>query len=204
LAISFEFGTIWHMTAPTTKLYAYVDESGQDTRGTLFVVSVLVASDQHDQIGHELLAIEEASGKRAIKWHRARPEYRQAYVEAIARLKSLKGALFVETFTNATQYSDLTAYAAAKAILSRARDDYEVTVFVDGLRKNEVPKFGRGLQLLRVRIRKVRGVRRDENNQYIRLVDAICGLVRDATDGNHWARQMVDRLKRRDLLSELG
>jgi Protein of unknown function (DUF3800) len=191
------------MLKPTAKLYAYVDESGQDTKGRLFVVSVLVVAEKHDEVGRELLAIEQLSGKGAIKWHRARRAYRQFYIEEIARLRSLKGAIFVQSFADTKEYSDLTAYTTARAILTHARDDYEVTVFVDGLRKSEIPKFGRGLRSLRVRIRKVRGVRRDENNQYIRLVDAICGLVRDAAEGNPWAEQMVDRLKRRGLLVEL-
>jgi hypothetical protein len=192
------------MANAAVKFYAYVDESGQDTRGSLFVVTVLVMADQHEALGRELLAIEQASGKRTIKWHRARPDFRQSYVEEVAQLKNLKSALFVESFANTMEYSDLTAYATAKAILTAARVDYEVTVFVDGLRKSEVPKFGRGLRSLRVKVRKVRGVRRDENNEYIRLVDAICGVVRDAADGNPWAQQMIDRLKRRGILTELG
>ena len=77
------------MATAATKLYAYVDESGQDTAGSFFVVSVLVVAEQHDQLGRELLAIEQQSGKRAIKWHRARPDYREAYIEEAAGLQSL-------------------------------------------------------------------------------------------------------------------
>ncbi len=32
------------------KLYCYVDESGQDTKGDIFVVSVVVTDDNRDEI----------------------------------------------------------------------------------------------------------------------------------------------------------
>jgi hypothetical protein len=33
----------------TEKLYCYVDETGQDTRGDLYIVSVVVADDERDR-----------------------------------------------------------------------------------------------------------------------------------------------------------
>jgi hypothetical protein len=35
------------------------------------------------------------------------------------------------------------------------------------------------------------GVRREQNNPYIRLVDAVCGLVRDALAGDTWAQEVL-------------
>ena len=36
------------------KLYAYVDESGQDTKGLVFVVSVLILEKEREEISEEL------------------------------------------------------------------------------------------------------------------------------------------------------
>lgn len=53
------------------KLYAYVDESGQDTKGALFVVGVVVLETERESILKELEQIEEKSGKRVRKWNKA-------------------------------------------------------------------------------------------------------------------------------------
>jgi transposase-like protein len=70
-----------HSMAEQQKLYAYVDESGQDTRGTIFLVSVVVTGEQRDAARRALQGIEWASGKRERKWTRSRVRERAAYIE---------------------------------------------------------------------------------------------------------------------------
>ena len=53
------------------KLYAYVDESGQDTAGRIFVVGIVVLEQEREKIAQALEHIEERSGKLIKKWHRA-------------------------------------------------------------------------------------------------------------------------------------
>ena len=36
-----------------------------------------------------------------------------------------------------------------------------------------------------------------ENNTFIRLADALCGLVRDVEDGQEWASEMLRRLEKK-------
>lgn len=50
------------------KLYCYVDETGQDTKGEIFVVSVIVAQKDRDEIMELLETIEQETGKKATKW----------------------------------------------------------------------------------------------------------------------------------------
>jgi len=78
-----------------------------------------------------------------------------------------------------------------------------VTVFVDGLRKHEAERFDRLLRAQRVGIKKVRGVQKEQNNAFIRLADALCGLVRDAEEGQAWAVDALRRLERNGLLKAL-
>lgn len=186
------------------KLYAYVDESGQDTKGLVFVVSVLILEQEREMIQERLEKIETESGKKNAKWNKSRHAFRRAYIEEITKADSLKGKIFFDFFSDTKKYIELTSFAAAKAILKKSGgDDYKATVFVDGLKKKEIVIFSRGLKDLRIKTRKVRGVKKDENNAFIRLVDAICGLVRDKNGGNAWAEKAVTKLIKEKIVSEL-
>ncbi len=46
--------------------------------------------------------------------------------------------------------------ATAKAINEKAKDFYQATVVVDGLKKSEKGKFAVGLRKLKIRVKKVR------------------------------------------------
>lgn len=89
------------------KLYAYVDESGQDTKGLIFVVSVVVLGDERDRIEQRLQEIEKRTHKGAAKWHKSRHEFREAYIQALAAAAELKHAVFVSVYHDTLQYDDL-------------------------------------------------------------------------------------------------
>lgn len=186
------------------KLYAYVDESGQDTKGFLFVVSVLILENELDKICAELEKIEIETKKKNMKWNKAHHEFREAYIEKILKTEKLRGKIFFEMFSDTKKYIELTSFATAKAILKKSGNgDYKVTVFVDGFKKKEIEIFSKGLRDLNIRTRKIRGVKKDENNAFIRLVDAICGLVRDKEDGNEWASKITAKLMKEKYIREL-
>lgn len=185
------------------KLYVYIDESGQDTGGIMFVVSVLVLQEERGRILEILEAIEERSKKGNVKWRKARRVHRQSYITEIARCVDLHSKIFFEVFSDSKKYIELTSYAAAKAILKNTKGDYRVTVFVDGFKRREIEVFTKGLRDLRIKTRKVRGIKREENNAFIRLVDAICGLVRDAYEDNKGAKTALDELKNKRIITEL-
>lgn len=54
------------------KLYCYVDESGQDTRGALFVVALVITGEAREQVRTALQQIEERTGKHK-KWKKTIP-----------------------------------------------------------------------------------------------------------------------------------
>lgn len=187
-------------TPPPMRLYAYIDESGQDTAGLIFVVGAVIVGNDHDEVLSLLEAIETRSRKRHIKWHRARPAFRQAYMQELVHLTRLRGCLFFAVFPHTRRYNAVTAEAAARAIRLKAHGRCKVTVLVDGLRKTERRAFTRDLRAARVNPYKVRGVLQEENNAMIRLADAICGLVRDADEGQAWAGDVLRRLHQRGLI----
>jgi len=185
------------------KLYAYVDESGQDTKGLVFVVSVLILEQEREVICELLEKIEIESGKRNKKWNKSHHNSRKRYIEDILKIEKFKERIFFKIFCDTKEYIELTSSATAKAILKKSGDNYKVTVFIDGLKKKEIEAFSRGLRDLKIKTRKIRGVKKDENNAFIRLVDAICGLVRDMNDGNEWAKKTVEKMRNKKYITEL-
>jgi Protein of unknown function (DUF3800) len=185
------------------KLYAYVDESGQETAGRLFVVSVLLLAEEREALLPRLEAIEARSGKHNTKWQKTRHTYRQAYMEEIRGLALVHQTLFFDILRQSRDYMELTARTTARAIQRKAQAPYKVTVFVDGLRRHEIPLFSKALRRLHIRTSKDRGVRREENDACIRLADAVCGLVRDAEEHQPWARTMLESLQQRGIVTKL-
>jgi hypothetical protein len=56
---------------PTPKAFCYVDETGQDTKGRLFIVAVVVTGEQRDDCLAWCEAMEQSTGKRRFKWGKA-------------------------------------------------------------------------------------------------------------------------------------
>ena len=166
------------------KLYAYVDESGQDTAGRFFVVSVVLFGTDRDTVLARLEALEDRSRKGRVKWRRARYAFRQDYITGLLDLPHLSTSIFVTTFRNARNYFDLTVESTARAIIAKTQGRaYRVTIFVDGLTRYEQATFTDRLRARGIARKKVRGVRDEQSNAGVRLADALCGLIRDAEEG---------------------
>ena len=86
--------------AEQQKLYAYVDESGQDTRGEIFLVSVVVAGETRDAARQVLQDIERASGKQARKWTRSRVRERVRYIEQCLDRAAILGPVYYSHYAS--------------------------------------------------------------------------------------------------------
>jgi hypothetical protein len=190
------------MPAPKQKLYAYVDESGQDTKGVLFLVAVVVTGSELDALRRRLAEIERASGKRERKWSKTPRERRARYIERVIAVPELARRLYYSSYRGAQTYVDLTILSTAKALNTAAQGPCEATIFVDGLGRTERHCFAAGLRKLRITVRKVRGVR-DQSDEFIRLADAIAGFVRDAIEGDETMRPLVEKAKKTNALREV-
>jgi len=177
------------------KLYEYVDESGQQTAGKYFVVSVMVT---RGSLTRKLLGIEKLSKKRNFKWQGSNYQYRRNYIERLARLEGF--AAYYSEFSKRKDFMVMTALTAASAI--REEGSKKTEVYVDGLRRSEYHKFKKLMKPTATGV-YIHGVRKDENNPHIRVPDALCGLISDAAEGNDWSINMVARLKRKGLLKEV-
>jgi hypothetical protein len=185
------------------KLYCYVDESGQDTEGKFFIVSVVVTAHERDKMTELCEKIEMASGKRRRKWIKADHAKRIEYIQRIFREPDFSGKLNVAIYQNSKEYLPLTVLTIARTILLRGESDYKATILIDGLPRAQEKWIGNELRHLRIQVRKVRGTQTDDNDALIRLADAVCGLVRGAMEGSTEMASLVELAKRVGVLKEV-
>ncbi len=176
------------------KIYCYVDETGQDTKGELFLVSVVITENERDQLRGRLENIERLTRKGRRKWMKARTKQKVSYIREVLNIPSLANKLCYAIYRHATNdYLSSTVLATAQAIKTYISGDYRATIFIDGLPQSLVPWFGTELRHLRVKAEKVRGMRREESDAIMRLADALCGFAREVDKGNN--KELIELFK---------
>ncbi len=184
------------------KLYAYVDESGQDTLGEIFLVAVIVVGKQRDKLRQLLRKIEQASRKNK-KWAKERRVRREAYIRRVLESKQFAGLLYYSHYHDSRDYVPLTILSTAQAILHQAREPYQADVWVDGLNKAQRQRFTKGLRDLHVKMpRQARGPK-DESDEFIRLADAMAGFVRDGMEGDDIMVPLYKKALRNKVIREV-
>lgn len=157
------------MKSTKQKLYCYVDETGQDTEGDLFVVSLVVTGDERDELLKLCESIEKKSGKGKFKWGKARQEYRLEYLKLIFSNNSFKRKLRYSVFRDTRDYDLATIVGIAKAVRYHEPNDYTASIYVDGLSKTKRQEYGAQLRKLGISNRNVQGVTKDENKSLIEV-----------------------------------
>jgi len=193
----------WGAYQVMPKLYCYVDETGQDTQGDLFIVSVVVTEAEREDLIKQLEEIERATGKGRRKWMKTRKETKSEYIRRILNTPAFKGKLNYALYRNTVDYLSSTVLAIAKAMTFYADGNYKTTVFIDGLPKSQTQWFGKELRHLHIRTEKVRGVRKEEADALMRLADAVCGFVRAALEGQEEMAKVLDKAKAESYVREL-
>lgn len=190
--------------AKPKRIDLYFDESGQDTKGRLFIVAG-VAIEDSDKFRQLCESAEETSGKRKKKWASAERNRRLDYLRAVIQeADSLNVTLFYSVFRKTTDYDTATINGIAKAILRLNPCNSDMYVYVDGLAKAKRSAYKTGLRRLSCPVKKVSGVRKDENEPLIGLADALAGatgelLKYQASD----LEILFSEAKRRGILVEL-
>jgi hypothetical protein len=196
-------GTVTGMErARPEKLYAYVDESGQETRGHVFLVTVVLVGIVRETLQARLQEIERRSEKQRKKWTKARLAERTAYIQFLIESRLFIGHIYYARYAETRAYVDLMMLATATAIHAHAPDNPRATIIVDGLGRSERARFAAGVRKRGIVVRKVRGAR-DEAEELIRLADAMAGFVRDSLEGSPVMRPLFDEAVRRGLLTEV-
>jgi hypothetical protein len=177
----------------TQRIYCYVDETGQETIGRLFLVAVVVtgAADR-DALQDFLRRAEDAAGKHR-KWHRTRFATRDAYLRRVLPHGLLRQNLFYAVHPNTQDYVHATIQTTAVVLLTKGAPTFSAKVIVDGLRPTEVRRFRSGLRAQGLSAVNVRGMR-DESDSILRLADALAGFLRDYEEQQPYARTLFTDL----------
>src|SRR3989344_1314461 len=101
------------MPKPTQKLYCYVDETGQDTKGELFLVSIVITEDDYEALEKLLDEIERKSQKRKDKWSGSSIKRRLAYLELIINNRQFRDKISYAHYHSTKEYQELTILATA-------------------------------------------------------------------------------------------
>jgi hypothetical protein len=165
----------------TYKVYAYVDESGQDTKGNLFIVSVVTVNSEYREVAQALCVhAEQQSGKGAKKWIKAGSKQKIKYLNLIIT-PAFEGRLTFAVYRNHDPQGtvNLVRETITRSLGSLVDQDYSALVIIDGLAWSL--ETGTALKLRRsgAKVNKVRGLR-DESEALLRLADSVCGCVRAA------------------------
>ena len=184
------------------KFYCYVDETGQDTKGRLFLVAVIILVSDRENLRSKLRKAEQVSGKGIKKWMKATHKQHEQYIKQIIFDSEFSDAIFYTQYDNASNYVDLTILATAKAILRKARSSYTAIVFVDGLGRSERHRFAAGLRKLKVNVKKVRGIR-EQSDEFARLADAAAGFMRDNLKCGEAIQKLCQTAKRNNIIKEI-
>lgn len=184
------------------KIYCYVDETGQDTKGQFFLVSVIITGKERENISNFLLDIEKETGKKLLKWHKTAFNIRYDYLVKIFSNPLLRHKILFSKYNSTKAYVDLTILTIAKAILQKAKKNYKATIIVDGLNKKGIRQFAVGLRKLKISARKVRGAR-DESEPLIRLADAIAGFLRDYLEKQNYAKKLYQKAVKQKIIEEI-
>lgn len=180
------------------KLYCFVDETGQDTKGAFFLVSVVLKERKNlEVLEKKLLAIESSDKKPFSNWKKLSFEKRTALLKKLANIKELHGSIYYSVYQTSTIYIPLTALTIAKAILNKQTDgqDYIVTVVIDGLNDKEREAVSHELKKLKIHYRKIRGMK-DEQNIFLRLAHFFAGFLRDYKEKQKYATTAIKTFKR--------
>ena len=188
-----------------TKLFCYVDENGQDTKGRIFIVSVIVVEKERDNLLDFCELCERESKKKGTKWRKAGYMERLEYLRRAFSDSRLKGNIRYSVFRQRKDYDLATIVGIARAVnWQKPIQDYTVAVYVDGLTKVKRREYSRELRELGITTHKVQGVMKDENNSLVRLADSVAGFVRDVLDGDsREAKKLFEQVIKSGALIEV-
>lgn len=185
-----------------TKLYCYVDETGQDGLHKFFLVSVIITNQiKKDGLEKQLEEIETITGKKKSKWTKTKSEIRQSFVNEVTNLRDLRKSIFYSMYPDGKAYTHLTSLSVAKAIFAKQEKKYSVTVIIDGLTKKDTEKVRIDLKRLRVTYDNIRGMK-DEQSVFLRLADCFAGFIRDYIEKQPYAQDLFKKLIEKEIIIE--
>lgn len=195
------------------RLYCYVDETGPDTKGEFFLVSVIALEGElREATEASLERIETRTKKYNRKWRGTKHDIRIDYLRDILQVNQLRGSIFYATYRGQTNYIPLIAQTVIKVIILwlsavtnrpvKVYGDYQATIIIDGINEAEQKRVKRLLKESHIRYNKVRGPK-DESTALLRLADAMAGFLRDYHERKDYTDKLYRTFQRQEFIFEI-
>jgi len=215
------------------KLYCYVDETGPDTKGEFFLVSVIALEGElREATEASLERIETRTKKYNRKWRGTKHDIRIDYLRDILQVKQLSGSIFYATYRGQTNYIPLIAQTIIKVILrwlsasvrcKRAmRETTPSTDTTPSQTSPPVKAYGnyqatiiidgineaeqkRVKRLLKESHIRYKKVKgpKDESTALLRLADAMAGFLRDYHERKDYTDKLYRTFQRQEFIFEM-
>lgn len=187
----------------TRKIYCFVDETGQDTLGKIFLVAVVIKdAGVLEKLGEQIEKLEKVSGKNLLKWTRADFNKKIDFLKLLLSVDGLKNAIYYSVFENSRAYSPLISLTVAKTIYAQKVENYQANIIIDGLNEAEAVKVKKELKKLNVHYKNVRGMK-DEQNVFLRLADTFAGFLRDCLENKEYTKQLNKKFIEAQIVEEI-
>lgn len=171
-------------------LYCFVDETGQDTKGKFFLVSiVLIDRDRIDILEKKLSLIESSEKIKSLRWKGLPFRTKINLLEKLSVISELGKTIFYSAYEDTTAYTPLVALSIAKAILAKCKN-CATYIIIDGLNDRDREIIRRELKRLKIKYKKIRGLK-DEQNIFLRLAHLFANFIRDYKEKQKYAVKLM-------------
>ena len=188
------------------KLYCYTDETGQDTKGKFFLVSIVLSNKEKIEELRTAIDKLEKNTKGKTKWTKTDNKRKILFLKELFNLDILRKHLYYSVYENTAAYTPLTAMAISKAIIYATKSydgKYKVNITIDGLRKKDKEIIRKELKNLNIRYNKIKLGLKDEQDILLRLADALAGFIRDYLENEKYAANLIDRHNLKKIFIEV-
>jgi hypothetical protein len=178
------------------KLYCYTDETGQDTKGKFFLVSIVLSDKEKIEELKIVIGKLEEETKGKTKWTKTDNKKKLLFLKEFFNLDILRKHLYYSVYENTTAYTPLTAMAISKAVIYKTKNyhgKYKVNIAIDGLRKKDKEIIRKELKSLDIKYNKIKLGLKDEQDILLRLADALAGFIRDYLENEKYAVDLIDK-----------
>ena len=187
------------MTSQTTKLYCYVDESGQDARSDFFIVACIVSAEDQQKLRSKLLKLEGETGIGQKKWHKSKSPERETFLARVTEQGIAAGSTCYAHYEKPVEFFLALLETLAGAIKMVAPQSYRCIIYVDGIDEKNAQWLTGAPRTRGIRTAQVRTAH-DEGEPLIRLADRWVGCIRASLEGNAKNQKLVEKAARKNHL----
>lgn len=124
------------------------------------------------------------------------------YLRLIVKKEIGKGEVYFGRYQKPIPYFLPILETLEKAIRDKAKGDYRVIVYVDGIDKKKAAELTNALRIRKVKLEMVRNIR-DESEPLIRMADRWAGCVRAAFLGKKEEWGILKKARSKAYLKEI-